>query len=60
MYMFSSLSKIREYSSFLFQAGEVFNSAQRSATAQQREHEHRRVERSLDSPLLLEQVLIYY
>lgn len=44
----------------LFQAGEFFNSAQKKATAKQREEEHRRVERSIDSPLLLEQVLICY
>lgn len=36
--------------------GEVFSSAQKNATARQREQEHRRVEGSLDSPLLLEQV----
>ncbi|KAL7602948.1 hypothetical protein Lser_V15G18666 [Lactuca serriola] len=48
-------NELLEYKLVLKKAGEVFNSAQRSATAQQREHEHRRVERSLDSPLLLEQ-----
>ncbi|KAI3726780.1 hypothetical protein L1987_66586 [Smallanthus sonchifolius] len=34
--------------------GEVFNSAQKKATAQQREQEHRCGEGSIDSPLLLE------
>ncbi|KAL4584247.1 hypothetical protein LXL04_008842 [Taraxacum kok-saghyz] len=48
-------NELLEYKLVLKKAGEVFNSAQRSATTQQREHEHRRVERSLDSPLLLEQ-----
>ncbi|KAI3726784.1 hypothetical protein L1987_66590 [Smallanthus sonchifolius] len=36
--------------------GEVFNSAQKKATAQQREQEHRCGEGSIDSPLLLEHV----
>lgn len=41
-----------------FQAGEFFHSAQSNATAQQRENEsHQSADGSLDSPLLLEQVL---
>lgn len=40
------------------QAGEFFHSAQRIATAQQREVEARQVGDGLDSPLLLEQVCI--
>lgn len=41
-----------------FQAGEFFYSAQSSATAQQREIDARQTgDGSLDSPLLLEQVL---
>ncbi|KAI3767091.1 hypothetical protein L2E82_17176 [Cichorium intybus] len=48
-------NELLEYKLVLKKAGEVFNSAQKSATAQQREQEYRRVERSLDSPLLLEQ-----
>ncbi|XP_071710237.1 V-type proton ATPase subunit a3-like [Rutidosis leptorrhynchoides] len=49
-------NELLEYKLVLKKAGEVFNSAQKSATAQQREQEHRRVERSIDSPLLLEQM----
>ncbi|PWA55284.1 V-type proton ATPase [Artemisia annua] len=48
-------NELLEYKLVLKKAGEFFNSAQRNATAQQREQEHSRVERSLDSPLLLEQ-----
>ncbi|GJY96051.1 V-type proton ATPase subunit A3 [Tanacetum coccineum] len=48
-------NELLEYKLVLKKAGEFFNSAQRNATAHQREHEHSRVERSIDSPLLLEQ-----
>nr|GEU49004.1 V-type proton ATPase subunit a3-like [Tanacetum cinerariifolium] len=49
-------NELLEYKLVLQKAGEFFNSAQRNATAaQQREQEHSRVERSIDSPLLLEQ-----
>nr|GEV49764.1 V-type proton ATPase subunit a2-like [Tanacetum cinerariifolium] len=48
-------NELLEYKLVLKKAGEFFNSAQRNATAQQREQEHSRVERSIDSPLLLEQ-----
>ena len=42
---------------YSFQAGEFFSSAQSSAAAQQREIEVQPMgERSMDSPLLLEQV----
>ena len=45
---------------FLLQAGDFFHHAQSNATAQQREfEEHRLAEGSMDSPLLLEQVLIF-
>lgn len=45
----------------LLQAGEFFHSAQNSATDQQKEvEEHAHGERSIDSPLLLEQVLFYW
>ncbi|GJT41965.1 V-type proton ATPase subunit A3-like protein [Tanacetum coccineum] len=48
-------NELLEYKLVLKKAGEFFNSAQRNATAHQREYEHSRVERSIDSPLLLEQ-----
>ncbi|XP_024969229.1 V-type proton ATPase subunit a3-like [Cynara cardunculus var. scolymus] len=48
-------NELLEYRLVLKKAGEVFYPAQTRATTQQREHEHHRVERSIDSPLLLEQ-----
>ncbi|KAK1429219.1 hypothetical protein QVD17_11425 [Tagetes erecta] len=50
-------NELLEYRLVLKKMGEVFNSAQKKATTQQREQEHRRVEGSIDSPLLLEQEL---
>jgi V-type H+-transporting ATPase subunit a len=45
---------------FSFQAGEFFHSAESSAAAQQRELEVQNIaEGSIDSPLLLEQVIVY-
>ncbi|XP_058074991.1 V-type proton ATPase subunit a3-like [Magnolia sinica] len=52
-------SELLEYKLVLQKAGEFFHSAQSSATAQQREIESRTVgERSIDSPLLLEQEML--
>ncbi|KAJ0818630.1 putative V-type ATPase, V0 complex, 116kDa subunit family [Helianthus annuus] len=48
-------NELLEYRLVLKKMGEVFNSAQKNATAQHKEQEHRRVEGSIDSPLLLEQ-----
>ncbi|KAK9066648.1 hypothetical protein SSX86_013971 [Deinandra increscens subsp. villosa] len=48
-------NELVEYRLVLKKMGEVFNSAQKKATIQHREQEHRRVEGSIDSPLLLEQ-----
>jgi len=45
----------------LFQAGELFHSALSGATAQQRENEaHQLGEKSIDSPLLKEQVIFLF
>ncbi|KVH98441.1 ATPase, V0 complex, subunit 116kDa [Cynara cardunculus var. scolymus] len=53
-------NELLEYKLVLQKAGEFFHHAQSSATAQQREfEEHRLAEGSMDSPLLLEQVLIF-
>ncbi|XP_076888869.1 V-type proton ATPase subunit a2-like [Bidens hawaiensis] len=48
-------NELLEYRIVLKKMGEVFNSSQKKATAQQREQDHRRVEGSLDTPLLLDQ-----
>nr|XP_043614413.1 V-type proton ATPase subunit a3-like [Erigeron canadensis] len=48
-------NELLEYRLVLQKAGEVFSSAQKRATVQHREQEHRCIERSIDSPLLLEQ-----
>ncbi|KAI3733252.1 hypothetical protein L1987_64472 [Smallanthus sonchifolius] len=49
-------NELLEYKLVLQKAGDFFNHAQNSATAHQREfEEHRLVEGSMDSPLLLEQ-----
>ncbi|XP_076900102.1 V-type proton ATPase subunit a3-like isoform X1 [Bidens hawaiensis] len=49
-------NELLEYKLVLQKAGDFFHHAQNSATAQQREfEEHRLVEGSMDSPLLLEQ-----
>ncbi|KAK1427281.1 hypothetical protein QVD17_15964 [Tagetes erecta] len=49
-------NELLEYKLVLQKAGDFFHHAQSSATAQQREYEeHRLVEGSMDSPLLLEQ-----
>ncbi|KAH0744698.1 hypothetical protein KY290_032691 [Solanum tuberosum] len=51
-----SYNELLEYKLVLQKAGEFFHSAQNSATAQQKElEEHMHGERSIDSPLLLEQ-----